>query len=137
MCRSVAGIVVRGDRILVAKRLPGGAQGSKWEFPGGKVEVGESDEDALRREYKEELDVDIEIERRLGSTHFEHHGSGVTLSAYRVQLKSDHFRLTEHSEYGWARLDEIETLDFVDSDRSLIPDLRRSLGGEAEVASLG
>ena len=60
----VAGIIRRGEDILLAKRLPGGPHGGFWEFPGGKVEEGESEEEALRRELKEELDVEVSVGER-------------------------------------------------------------------------
>jgi 8-oxo-dGTP diphosphatase len=98
--------------------------GGKWEFPGGKVEEGESDEDALVREYYEELGVPVRTGALLGSASFEHHGCIHTVNAYRIYFSSRSFSLREHTEWRWASPEEIEELDFVESDRKLIPALK-------------
>jgi 8-oxo-dGTP diphosphatase len=123
--RSVAGIVFEENRIFIARRLPGGDMGSKWEFPGGKVEDGESDEQALVREYMEEFGVSITTGSKLAEAQFEHNGKNYTLNAYAVYFGSLNFTLTEHSEWRWASLEEIEKSDFVDSDLKLVPALKK------------
>ncbi|TEB15706.1 CTP pyrophosphohydrolase [Pelotomaculum sp. FP] len=60
-----AAIIERGSEILISQRLKGAHRGLKWEFPGGKIEPGESPEECLRREIKEELDLDIRVGDRL------------------------------------------------------------------------
>ncbi|GHV74205.1 DNA mismatch repair protein MutT [Spirochaetia bacterium] len=105
--------------------------GDKWEFPGGKVEEGESCEEALIREYREEFGVSIRPGVFLGSACFEHRGINRQVKAYRiffndtVDLWSD-FTLLEHTQWRWATLPEIEGLDFVDSDRKLLPALQKA-----------
>jgi 8-oxo-dGTP diphosphatase len=125
--RSVAGIAVDAGRLFVARRKAGGDLGGKWEFPGGKVEEDESDEAALRREYQEELGLAIETGPRIAASSFEHGGAVFSLNAYRVFFRddnlNDHIRLTEHTGWRWAALDEIERMDFADSDRGLLPAL--------------
>ena len=117
--RSVAGIALEGGKFFIARRLPGGDLGEKWEFPGGKVEAGESDEDALIREYDEEFKVAIKPGVLLGSVSFDHHGTTHTLRAYRIYFSGKDFTLREHTEWRWAGLGEMEKLDFADSDRKL------------------
>jgi 8-oxo-dGTP diphosphatase len=129
--RSVAGIVFEESRFFIARRLPGGDMGDKWEFPGGKVEDGESDEQALVREYFEEFGVSITTGSKLAEAEFEHKGKKYTLSAYRVYFSSQNFVLTEHSEWRWASLDEIEKSDFADSDLKLLPTLKMEFGGKS------
>jgi 8-oxo-dGTP diphosphatase len=126
MPKSVAGVAVEGGRFFIARRGAGGDLGGKWEFPGGKVEEGESDEEALFREYREEFDCAIRVGLRLGSVSFEHRGLIRTLNAYTVTLPPD-FTLREHVEWRWALPDEIERLDFAESDRRLLPCLKDSL----------
>jgi 8-oxo-dGTP diphosphatase len=132
MGRSIAGIALDQGRVFIARRVSGGDMGDKWEFPGGKVEEGESDEEALRREYQEEFGVPITIGPLLGSVSFEHRGLH-RLNAYRIFFSDTRFKLSEHTQWRWASLDEIEKLDFVDSDRKLTPDLRRVIVSEAEL----
>jgi len=98
--------------------------GGRWEFPGGKVEEGESDADALRREFLEEFDAAVTVGPLLASGEFFHNGRKFALNGYRIFFASDDLRVTEHDECRWADLDEIEALDFTDSDRLLFPPLR-------------
>lgn len=67
MIEVTAAVIENGGRILICRRRTGEPNGGLWEFPGGKIEPGESAEEALRREIKEELDLDIEVGERLGA----------------------------------------------------------------------
>jgi 8-oxo-dGTP diphosphatase len=118
--RSVAGIAVKDGAFFIARRNQGGDLGEKWEFPGGKVEEGESDEQALVREYREEFGVAIETGPFLGSAAFIHHGQERSLCAYRVSFPEERISLREHSQWRWARREEIAGLDFAPSDRRLL-----------------
>lgn len=120
--RSIAGIAVRSGRFLVAKRKEGGAIGLRWEFPGGKVEAGESDEAALRREFDEELGIDVIPLSIIGQSQF-HSGSGERLlAAWKVEVPLESIlELREHSDIAWVTWEELASLDLADSDRSLLP----------------
>jgi 8-oxo-dGTP diphosphatase len=128
---TVAGVAVRsreGRReVLAARRLPGGAMGGRWEFPGGKVREGEGDAGALRREFMEELGVPAEAGALIGEDTFVHGDTEFTLRVYRVSLPSTDFTLTAHSEYRWAAPEELEGLDLADSDRLLLPAILKAL----------
>lgn len=124
---SVAGIVIKEGRLLVARRKPGGDLGEKWEFPGGKAEGGESPEAALEREYQEEFGVPVRVGEFLAESSFEHRGSSRRLRAYRVELLSEDLHLAEHSVWRWASLEEIRGLDFAPSDLKLLPVLQTAL----------
>jgi 8-oxo-dGTP diphosphatase len=102
--------------------------GGKWEFPGGKVRDGESDGEALIREFEEELGVPVEILSLAGEAEFVHKGTLFTLRAYFIKLLSEDITLSVHSRWTWASPEEIETLDFADSDRKLFPAIRKSKG---------
>jgi len=126
--RSVAGIAIDDQgRLFIARRKAGGSLSGKWEFPGGKAEEGESDVEALKREYLEEFDVAVEVGPLLASTDFSHKGKLFLLNAYRVFLGSLDFKMTEHTEWRWAALDEIEAASFADSDFRLFPALQAYL----------
>jgi 8-oxo-dGTP diphosphatase len=124
---SVAGIVIEGKRVLIARRLPGGDLGGKWEFPGGKAEEGESPQEALIREYDEEFGVSVRVGDFLGESSFERRGQRRLLGAYRVEPLSKEFHLADHAEWRWASLEEIGALDFAPSDRGLLPLLQAYL----------
>lgn len=124
--RSIAGIAMRENKILVAKRKEGGAIGLRWEFPGGKVEEGEGDEEALRREFDEEFGIDIIPLRILGESSFFSLSGQRELSAWLVRIPWECiFELREHSEVAWMTAGELEALDLADSDRTLLPFLSR------------
>ncbi|MDR2500092.1 MAG: NUDIX domain-containing protein [Treponema sp.] len=124
---SIAGIAITGETVFIARRLPGGALGGKWEFPGGKVEAGESDTAALIREYQEEFGVPIETGPLIGTARFEHQGMSRTLRAYRIfftdREASRNFTLAEHSAWRWIPVRDLESCDLADSDRKLLPGL--------------
>jgi len=115
---SIAGIALKekGD-VLVMKRLPKGVLGGKWEFPGGKLEAGESPSEAMHREWLEELEVDVSIGDLLAETHFAHDGHDFTLYSYRVYPESENWVFHEHSEARWVSKEELFSLDLADSDR--------------------
>jgi len=127
--RSVAGIALDGGRLFIARRKPGGSIGGKWEFPGGKPEDGESDADALRREYLEEFGAEISVGPLLARAEFSNGGRLFFLSGYRVFLSSFGFSMAEHTEWRWAEPAEIEELHssgcFAGSDMRLLPALRK------------
>jgi 8-oxo-dGTP diphosphatase len=121
MERSVAGILVREARVFVAKRGPGGSFRGCWEFPGGKVEPGESDELALAREFNEEFGVPIVAKTLLGETTFPHRGIERALAAWLIELRPLASPiLLEHEAIAWANASELEELLLVDSDRRLL-----------------
>ncbi len=121
--QSIAGIVRKDHLYLVAKRKPGGALSLKWEFPGGKLEPGESHREAVVREWDEEFQVEVTTGHFLCSGHFMHNHKEFELSAYEVILLSEDLKLLEHTEIRWETLETISKMDLADSDRGLLPQL--------------
>lgn len=121
MNTSVAGIAFLNDRYFIARRKLEGQLGGKWEFPGGKVEEGESLVEALMREYREEFGIDIEIIQKVCQTSFEHNGREHALHAFLIRHVEEPKNLFEHLETRWATLEEIAGLQFVDSDGKILP----------------
>ncbi|MCE1206914.1 MAG: (deoxy)nucleoside triphosphate pyrophosphohydrolase [Spirochaetia bacterium] len=128
--RSVAGIAVRAGTVLVGKRKAGGAIGLLWEFPGGKVEPGESDEQALIREFLEEFDISIQPVRKLGESSFVNRHGESELAAWVVALPETMLEdlsaitLHEHIQLTWVSREELAALPMPESDRSLIESLK-------------
>jgi 8-oxo-dGTP diphosphatase len=118
---SVAGIAIKDGLTLVARRLPGGEMGGTWEFPGGKLESGEDDAQALMREFDEEFGIPVKVGERLGKSWFEHSGKQYELTAVRIELEPGTLELREHSETRWVGAEEIKAMELTDSDRSLLP----------------
>jgi 8-oxo-dGTP diphosphatase len=124
--RSVAGIVLKGEQVFAARRMPGGSLGGKWEFPGGKVERGESDREALAREFEEEFGARVQVGEFVGEGSFTHRGRERILSAYIVELEQgSELTPIEHAETGFFCIDELAGLDLAESDRKLLPYLPR------------
>ena len=117
---SIACIVLDGRQILIAHRNPTGQMGGRWEFPGGKVEAGESDLAAVVREFKEEFGVRVKTGEHVADAEFKHNGETVALHAYRVFVphkgKIIKYKLTEHTGYRWVDIGDIPSFNFVDSD---------------------
>ncbi|MCL2066669.1 MAG: NUDIX domain-containing protein [Treponema sp.] len=135
--RSVAGIVINKEQLFIAQRKGAGALADKWEFPGGKAEEGESNEEALRREFLEEFGIGVEVGSLIADSSFEHNGKNFLLYAYRVFLSGilnlKELNLAEHSRWRWASIAEIKEIDFVPSDLALLPALKNYLDRQAVV----
>lgn len=133
---SVACIIFNGEKILIAKRNPIGDMGNRWEFPGGKVDPGESDFQTVVREMSEEFGVKAVPGILIAEDSFVHNGKENFLHAYQVSLEHDGlskpYVLTEHSEYKWVFPQEIKNLDFVDSDLKIYPKVLKFLESKAE-----
>ncbi|MBO4320171.1 MAG: NUDIX domain-containing protein [Treponema sp.] len=125
---SIAGIAHYGRKVLIAHRNPTGQMGGRWEFPGGKVDGEETDQEALIREFQEEFGIDVVAGSLIASAEFYHNGEKVDLHAYTIQVPhrgdENPYVLTEHTEYMWADIDSIQGLDFVDSDKLIYPSVR-------------
>ncbi len=99
-----------------------------WEFPGGKVHAGEDPREALRREIREELGIEILPGRWLGRGFGRSHGTILCLDVFLAQLAGDHvIRLQEHSAHGWFEPGELASLSWPDADRPLLAPLRSYL----------
>jgi ADP-ribose pyrophosphatase len=121
MERSVAGIILLEGKVFVAKRGSQGSFSGFWEFPGGKVEAGESDQAALAREFDEEFGVSVHPVRLLGEAIFPHRGIDRALAAWLIEIEPfSKPQLLEHDEVAWAGPTELEALRLVDSDRDLL-----------------
>lgn len=122
MSRSVAAIVIREGRVLLAQRGFSGPLAKLWEFPGGKVETGESDAEALVREFTEEFGVPVRPLRLLGESSFLHKGRNRPLVAWLAELpEGDRLNLIEHAGIAWVDAAELPGHDLVESDRGLLP----------------
>jgi 8-oxo-dGTP diphosphatase len=127
----VGAAIVEGDRVLVAQRA-GGPYDGRWEFPGGKVEPGESDLTALVREIGEELGTQIEPLEFLGEVVLDGVVGGgppgaSTLRVWSARLVGGAPVAHEHAALRWVRADELDALSWIDADRPLIPAVRTLL----------
>jgi 8-oxo-dGTP diphosphatase len=118
-----AGILSRDGRVLIALRKPGKHMGGKWEFPGGKIEQGETPEQSLRRELQEELEVRARVGELLCSVPYEGEGISLELMVYRVDDFEGTPVLREHQEIRWVMPRELRSYELADSDRTVVEKL--------------
>jgi 8-oxo-dGTP diphosphatase len=120
-----AGIIERDGKVLIARRRPGKHMGGKWEFPGGKIEPGETPEESLARELEEELSVRAEIGGFLCSAAYSGEGVSLELLVYRVRQIVGDPVLHEHQEIRWVVPGELAQFDLAYSDRKVVEALYR------------
>jgi 8-oxo-dGTP diphosphatase len=116
-----AGVIARGERILVCQRPLGGHHPGEWEFPGGKVEAGESLVAGMRRELKEELDIDASVGRVLWQT--QHHYAErdpIELTFFRVPEFTGTVTNRVFAALAWVRITELPDVDFLEGDREFV-----------------
>lgn len=117
----VGAIIKDGDRYLVGQRAAHKAQGGLWEFMGGKIEPGETPEQALARECREELDLEIENERIIDSVVHEYPEKTIRLTLIECTPKTGSVpRQNEHQDIRWVTRKEMDVLNFAPADRDLI-----------------
>ena len=122
--RVSAAVIHRDGKILATQRGYGEYKG-KWEFPGGKREEGESGEEALYREIREELDSKVEIEKLICTTDFDYPTFHLTMDVYLASLVEGKLTLLEHEDAKWVSLDSIDNLDWLPADWSVIDEIKK------------
>ena len=119
-----AALIVRDGEVLIGQRRPDQPMALRWEFPGGKIESGESPEQALVRELEEELGIQAIIGPRITCIrHNYRHGGAVDLQFFAVHEFSGEMQNRIYHEVRWTRLEDLPGYDFLAADRSLIRDL--------------
>ncbi|WP_308492648.1 (deoxy)nucleoside triphosphate pyrophosphohydrolase [Microbacterium terrisoli] len=124
----VAAVIADGDRVLACRRLPERSAGGKWEFPGGKIEPGESAEAALAREIREELSVEVVVGRMLRADQTQVGGRGIRLLCFAATLAGGRpVASTDHDRLEWVRPTELAALDWADPDLPMVRELTAGL----------
>ncbi|WP_169313535.1 NUDIX domain-containing protein [Spirochaeta africana] len=112
------------SRLLLGKRITGGSMSDRWEFPGGKVDDGETPGEALQREFREELELEVAVGDRIALGEFTHKGVRRRLEAYLVYpqqpVRLDTLPLHEHVQLRWVPRDEVAGYHLADSDRGIL-----------------
>lgn len=115
----VSAIICDGDKLFATQRGYGDWK-DYWEFPGGKIEPGETPEEALHREIREELDAEIVIGDRAGVVEYDYPDFHLSMDCYYATLAGGELVLKEHEAAKWLRRDELTSVNWLPADLSLI-----------------
>lgn len=114
-----AAIIVKDNKVFATQRGYGEFKDG-WEFPGGKLEPGESAQEALVREIREELDVDIRVGRLLETVEYDYPEFHLTMHCFICELLSEEIVLKEHEDARWLKEEELDTVDWLPADVGVI-----------------
>lgn len=115
----VAAIIICEDRVFATQRGYGEFKGG-WEFPGGKIEPGETPQQALVREIKEELDTDIEVGELLDTVEYDYPEFHLSMDCFLCKVISGDLILKEHQAAKWLKKGELNSVDWLPADLGLI-----------------
>ncbi len=119
-----AGVIEKDGRILIGKRKHGKMFAGNWEFPGGTVEKGETPEQCLQRELREELAVEIEVGHLICSSEYSYTPEWtIRLLVYRANIISGMFDLKDHEEIRWVPLEKLAGYDFPEASSHIVKKL--------------
>ena len=122
----VAAIIRKGDKIFATQRGYGDFK-AWWEFPGGKMEAGETPEEALVREIKEELSTDIRVDKFLYTVDYDYPQFHLTMHCYMCSLLNEALHLNEHEAARWLTADALHSVNWLPADDLLLPLIGKEL----------
>ena len=124
MIEVTAGLIYKNGKFLIGKRLPTKIYPNQWEFPGGKIESGESGAECLRREIKEEFDVAIKVLKPFYQWDFRYpDGKEFRFYSYWCEVIKGEPKLLAHAEICWVEKERLRDMDFLDAYRVLVEQL--------------
>lgn len=125
--RVVAAIIVENDKIFATQRGYGEFKGG-WEFPGGKIEEGETPQQALIREIQEELDTEIELGGLVERVEYDYPQFHLSMDCFLCKIKSGKLVLKEHEDARWLGRDELRSVEWLPADEGLVEKLSFIIG---------
>ncbi len=121
----VAAIIAQEGRIFATQRGYGEFKDG-WEFPGGKIEEGETPQQALVREIQEELDTEVEVGDLLGTVEYDYPTFHLSMQCFLCRIKSGSLNLKEHEAARWLAEDELDSVDWLPADIEVLEWIRRA-----------
>lgn len=122
----VVAIITHNNRIFATQRGYGEFKDG-WEFPGGKIEPGETPQQALAREIKEELDTEIEVGDYLETVEYDYPTFHLSMDCFFCTIKSGELVLKEHEAAKWLTAETLDSVDWLPADRGLIETIKRNM----------
>lgn len=119
----VAAVIKHEGKIFATQRGYGEFEGG-WEFPGGKMEAGETPQEALVREIMEELDTEIEVGELIDTVEYDYPKFHLTMHCFFCTVKTGHLVLKEHEAAKWLTFETLDTVDWLPADKDLIEKVR-------------
>ena len=116
----VAAVTLRDGKVMICQRRPGVHNGLKWEFPGGKIEAGESPEAALRRELSEELAIEARVGRVCDAIYYRYPDRDVLVLFYLCEIVSGEPKQIDCNAIAWAAFEELKDYDFAGADARFV-----------------
>lgn len=125
MIQVVCGIIFNDDKVFITRRKEGKSLSGFWEFPGGKIEAGEFESEALIRELNEELDMEVEIIKRIGAFVHSYENFSLNLIGFNCNLIKWKGMLTDHDKAEWVLPDQLMNYKFAEADLPFIDIISR------------
>lgn len=125
--RVVAAIIIHNHQVFATQRGYGEFKDG-WEFPGGKIEAGETPQEALTREIKEELDVEIEVGELLETVEYDYPNFHLSMDCFFCTIRSGELVLKEHEAAKWLPAEQLDSVDWLPADRGLIEGIKGYMG---------
>lgn len=130
MTKVTAAIIIDSGKVFIAKRKSAGRLPDMWEFPGGKLEVGETPEQCLKRELQEEFEIEVMIGESVGTSVYEYDFGTIELLSYRAEIVAGEIKLNDHAEVAWAEAGDLGRFEFAPAD---VPFVQMICRGEIKI----
>jgi len=123
-----AAILIQDDKVFIGQRKSGKQMANLWEFPGGKLEDGETQQECLIREMREEFGVEVAVRDYFGESVYHYEHGSIKLVAYLVDWTGGEMSLSDHKDCRWVSFNDLEDYDFVPADMPFVQKLRKTRG---------
>ncbi|MCK9190569.1 MAG: (deoxy)nucleoside triphosphate pyrophosphohydrolase [Sphaerochaetaceae bacterium] len=123
----VAAVIINDDKIFTAQRPDKGEVAKMWEFPGGKIEQGELEEEALFREIQEEFDTDLNVGKKIITIQHQYSNFKVIMSGYFCTIREGNLDLKEHLDSKWLCIDNLSSVNWAPADRPIVKEVIKQL----------